>query len=947
MMGSDEAMMGSDDVREENNTSLLESLETEVRALRLSESSLIAELQRRCDKMIELEVHLDEERARANRLQRERTEEDEALSGELRDIMATVALDSANGLSLAAGAGVSSSDSAQETVVANESNGTTAMATATATAAAAEEPAEGQCRASEAAIEPSEPSGISETADKPPTAEESPAGFFAEWRARRARAARAESRANVEDGGAADDSSDKHAGTCAKAQPASAASGEKDEAEGRGARGDGGGELAAPEDRGRQQAAGALRARVVELELQRANAEDEMREKMDRSIRLEVQVEQLKNVVQSLSHASAQEETQGWDGKTSKGVAAAGKTPGTIDLDPLLQGVPGVDPHVLLLLHRSPWTDGVIEGIRKEETCFEWQGRDSRGEWSSKLCNLPAELSSLPFHSTGLPPPPPPTLQQRPANSTSTSASPPSSEDRHASVARKRAPSVGNGDVEPSEQEGVGTGGLKEKIGQAVAVLGAAGRGLGGSRAGAGARTVTDEGVTLRFELDNIGLPSEHWEWVGGWMVDSETVASADQDGWIYGRGAEDIAEIALCRKSASSRNVDDSYSNSSGGGRSRHSSSSRPSAKHSSSGGEGAAGSLKAGGESSPPKGLESGAKTSPPQQQKQQQESSVSGSPLQRKPVSPAITAGQQTDVGSNDQPQREKGGVKVKDGAGTAGTGSGGGDDGVGEEAGVDTEGSQGGGGGGGEGLWLRRRRLVRLRMVKAVDGARESTISILEMMRRVCSLEVLVKKLSSQVVSQQRQVTFLESQVAFLAPLHPKLKMACALGRKDRQRGNALQGRLIEAENEIKVLRRCLSASNPPHPAQRPRQRPRPVPITSVANVNANTNATGRQPLKPTGRLSAQELEEAGETSEPPGGAPEGHREGGGEGAAESGVGGGGDIGGRSVGVEAWGWVEGMAQRAAGTFARRSRSPAGSEAEEEVGLAKDKHQESAAA
>lgn len=47
-----------------------------------------------------------------------------------------------------------------------------------------------------------------------------------------------------------------------------------------------------------------------------------------------------------------------------------------IDLDPLLRGVPGVDPHVLLLLHRSPWADGVVEGIRKEETCFEWQGRD-------------------------------------------------------------------------------------------------------------------------------------------------------------------------------------------------------------------------------------------------------------------------------------------------------------------------------------------------------------------------------------------------------------------------------------------------------------------------------------------------------------------------------------------------------------------------------------------
>lgn len=57
MMGSDEAMMGSDDVREENSSSLLQSLEKEVVALRQSESGLIAELQRRCDKMIELEVN--------------------------------------------------------------------------------------------------------------------------------------------------------------------------------------------------------------------------------------------------------------------------------------------------------------------------------------------------------------------------------------------------------------------------------------------------------------------------------------------------------------------------------------------------------------------------------------------------------------------------------------------------------------------------------------------------------------------------------------------------------------------------------------------------------------------------------------------------------------------------------------------------------------------------
>lgn len=42
----------------------------------------------------------------------------------------------------------------------------------------------------------------------------------------------------------------------------------------------------------------------------------------------------------------------------------------------------------------------------------------------------------------------------------------------------------------------------------------------------------------------------------------------------------------------------------------------------------------------------------------------------------------------------------------------------------------------------------------------------------------------------------KVTVREGQVAFLAPLEPKLRQACAMGRRDRQRGDALQRRLIE-------------------------------------------------------------------------------------------------------------------------------------------------------
>lgn len=77
--------------------------------------------------------------------------------------------------------------------------------------------------------------------------------------------------------------------------------------------------------------------------------------------------------MQSLSHASVQEETQGWGEKSS---TTTSTMQGAVNLDPLLRGVPGVDPSVLLLLHRSPWADDVIDGIRKEVACFEWQGRD-------------------------------------------------------------------------------------------------------------------------------------------------------------------------------------------------------------------------------------------------------------------------------------------------------------------------------------------------------------------------------------------------------------------------------------------------------------------------------------------------------------------------------------------------------------------------------------------
>lgn len=60
MMGSEDALPSTTnmdgDGEDRLNSLLLQSLEMEVSSLRQSEASLIAELQRRCDKAIELEV---------------------------------------------------------------------------------------------------------------------------------------------------------------------------------------------------------------------------------------------------------------------------------------------------------------------------------------------------------------------------------------------------------------------------------------------------------------------------------------------------------------------------------------------------------------------------------------------------------------------------------------------------------------------------------------------------------------------------------------------------------------------------------------------------------------------------------------------------------------------------------------------------------------------------
>ncbi|CAM9826047.1 unnamed protein product, partial [Ectocarpus sp. 12 AP-2014] len=605
------------------------------------------------------------------------------------------------------------------------------------------------------------------------------------------------------------------------------------------------------------------------LELQRAEAADEMREKTDRSIRLEVQVEQLKNIVQSLSHASSREETQAW----GQGSSATSRTQGTVDLDPLLRDVPGVDPSVLLLLHRTPWADVVLEGIRKEESCFD------RGAWSSRLGTLPTELSSLPLHHLAgphpppQPPPPPQSLSSLPQSTSSpSSSSPSSSRSRSPTLALTGSVTADHARCEAGGQAGsdARAGGLRDKIGGAVAAVAAAGRGLGGGIGGApGWRMVTDEGVTFRFELDDVGLPSHHWEWVGGWMVDSETEASSDQDGWIYGRSPSEISEIALGRTSSHSNGM--------------RSSSSSPEISSSRSAADARARAAGVGdGSREPearPENTQDGDESPPRQQQQRQQQQ-------QQRLVTGNYSDGDITSSADNRSKEDAKGPRR---------------------QAEAETVGGGRDWAGGGWGL--RRRRLVRLRMVRMVDGARDSTTSVLEMIRRLSSMEILVRKLSRQVVTQQRQMTTLESQVAFLAPLQPKLRMACALGRKDRMRGDALQGKLIEAENELKVLRRCMDTTSGTGTGTGPRG-PAAPPLAPATSRHAAAPAPLRAAV-PGGRNVKGATEDDDGVSA---------RRAGGDGGVDNrgaGAAGGG-------GAAAWGWVEGVAQRAAGTLVRRGRA-----------------------
>lgn len=197
-----------------------------------------------------------------------------------------------------------------------------------------------------------------------------------------------------------------------------------------------------------------------------------------------------------------------------------------------------------------------------------------------------------------------------------------------------------------------------------------------------------------RYTLDNVQLPSDHWEWVGGWMVDSETEACADDDGWVYGWNPSEISDIAEGRKrpDATAR---------AGVG---NTAAAEPAEDETSA--RGAVGE-DATFEDALPRTVASGGDkeaTTGPDSAGGQEGSEVDAS-------------GSCCSINSGGASREEGGRKSVADGASIL--------------PGTDVGGQRTRADGG---AVLRRRRLVRLRMVTRVDGARESTTKFLETLQR---------------------------------------------------------------------------------------------------------------------------------------------------------------------------------------------------------------------
>ena len=178
-------------------------------------------------------------------------------------------------------------------------------------------------------------------------------------------------------------------------------------------------------------------------------------------------------------------------------------------------------------------------------------------------------------------------------------------------------------------------------------------------------------------------------------MIDSEAEASADPEGWVYGRTTTEISDIATGRSRPSS--VDDLE---------------RAAAKSGSSGSA-----LSFAGRGGVSGGVGSGNREGPGL-------ASMVGPRNHAAAAAAAVGRVPHAGVpGGDAEGPVHPTSTRTAEGGADERTGGGGG-----------LLGKAAGAGGAGGGAVLRRRRLARLRMVTSVDGARESTRKFLEMMRR---------------------------------------------------------------------------------------------------------------------------------------------------------------------------------------------------------------------
>lgn len=221
-----------------------------------------------CTLLVRKQVNLDQERGRADRLDRQRQQEDEALSGELRDIMATVGGEKVDSTPLLKNAFANpATGDVGRTEAPSASRGTIGDPT------------------DESTVDTAMKSGAVEDGGSAPPREAGVSGgqrgvanIFAEWGLGRGRG-----RGGLPDlsqsgafswmgGGSGNNARDGGGAPVGNAEGGSTSPPPEGPAEGAAA------------------AQGALRARVVELELQRGEAVEALNATAEQSIRLEVQV---------------------------------------------------------------------------------------------------------------------------------------------------------------------------------------------------------------------------------------------------------------------------------------------------------------------------------------------------------------------------------------------------------------------------------------------------------------------------------------------------------------------------------------------------------------------------------------------------------------------------------------------------------------------------------